>query len=189
MSMTHDITTAAPRWKKPMRKGRGESSGKGKTSGKGHKGSKARGGKYIKRGYEGGQTPIFRRFPKRGFSNVNFTTRYHVINLGDLDTLGANTTVDQAFLVEKGMIPGGGKLGLKVLSEGGLTKTLTVHADKYSRTAYDAITAAGGKALTAKGEAYEFPKEKKKFVQRDDPKKSKKVADAAPAEADKADAK
>src|SRR5688500_14382472 len=85
MSMTHEITAAVPRFKKSQRKGRGESSGRGKTSGRGNKGSKARVGTYIKRGYEGGQTPIFRRFPKRGFSNFNFANRFHIVNLADLD--------------------------------------------------------------------------------------------------------
>lgn len=185
MSMIHNITSVAPRWKKPTRKGRGESSGKGKTSGRGNKGSGARTGTYIKRGYEGGQTPIFRRFPKRGFSNVNFTTRYHVLNLSDLNTLDAGT-YDQAALVEKGLIPSS-DLGLKVLADGEVTKAYTVHADRYSKASYEAITKAGGKALNAKGETYEFPKVKKKFVQREDPKKAKKAADAAPAEAEKKD--
>lgn len=177
MSSIHKITAVAPRWKKATRKGRGESSGKGKTSGRGNKGSGARTGTYIKRGYEGGQTPIFRRFPKRGFSNVNFTVRYHVINLGDLQTAGLSGTVDQAQLIEKGLIPDD-RLPLKVLSDGELKTALTVHADKYSRQAYDGIVKAGGKALNAKGEAYEFPKVKKKFVPREDPKKSKKAAAA-----------
>src|SRR6185369_15939485 len=121
MSMIHDITSSTPRNKRSQRKGRGESSGKGKTSGKGNKGSKARGGKYIKRGYEGGQTPIFRRFPKRGFSNFHFTKRFHVINLGDLQTLEGVTTIDQATLIEKGFVPDD-RLPLKVLSEGELKK-------------------------------------------------------------------
>lgn len=180
--LIHDITTAAPRWKKPMRKGRGESSGKGKTSGKGNKGSKARNGKYIKRGYEGGQTPIFRRFPKRGFSNVNFTIRYNVINLGDLEVFNNGDTVDQAALVEKGMIPDN-KLGLKVLSQGDFSKKLTVKADKYSKTAFEAVTKLGGAAQNIKGETFEFPKVKKKFIPREKPKKG--AAEAAPAEAAK----
>src|ERR1700753_1958428 len=99
MSMTHEITAEAPRNKRSQRKGRGESSGRGKTSGKGNKGSKARVGKYIKRGYEGGQTPLFRRWPKRGFSNVNFANRYHVVNLSQLEEFADGTTVDQAALI------------------------------------------------------------------------------------------
>jgi large subunit ribosomal protein L15 len=177
MAMTHEITSKAPRWKKPTRKGRGESSGKGKTSGRGNKGSGARTGTYIKRGYEGGQTPIFRRFPKRGFSNVNFTTRYHVINLDDLQTLPAGTVVDQVYLAENGYIPGV-KLDLKVLAQGELTKKITIHAAKYSKQAYDSIVKAGGTALNAKGETYEFPKVKTKFVKREPVKKA--AAPAAP---------
>jgi len=79
--MIHEITPLAPRNKRGMRKGRGESSGKGKTSGRGNKGAKARQGTYIKRGHEGGQTPIFRRFPKRGFSNHDFERRYNIVNI------------------------------------------------------------------------------------------------------------
>src|SRR5436305_14859582 len=105
MSMTHEITTGAPRSKAPKRKGRGESSGHGKTSGRGNKGSKARTGKYIKRGYEGGQTPIFKRFPKRGFSNENFERRFHIVNLGDLaEHFDDGATVDAAALIEKGLV-------------------------------------------------------------------------------------
>jgi len=177
MSMIHEITPTAPRWKKPRRKGRGESSGRGKTCGKGNKGSKARGGKYIKRGYEGGQTPIFRRFPKRGFSNVNFTTRYHVINLGDLNVFADGSTVDQAALIEKGLIPGE-RLAVKILAEGELTKKLTVHAGWFSKTAHGAIIKLGGAALNAAGNPFEFPKVKKKFVLRAKVKK----ADGAPPE-------
>lgn len=179
MSTLNDILESAPRWKKPMRKGRGESSGKGKTCGKGNKGSKARNGKYIKRGYEGGQTPIFKRFPKRGFSNVIFTTRYNVLNLQELEALDAGTTVDRAYLVEKGLVPDN-KLGVKVLGHGSLSKKLTVHADWYSRSAHKAITDAGGSAFTSEGKTFEFPKEKKKFVPREKPKKG--AAEAAPAE-------
>src|SRR6476659_2754946 len=104
MSMIHDITAGAPRFKKSQRKGRGESSGRGKTSGRGNKGSKARVGKYIKRTYEGGQTEIYKRFPKRGFSNENFERRYHVVNLSDLgEKFNDGTTIDQAALVEAGL--------------------------------------------------------------------------------------
>jgi large subunit ribosomal protein L15 len=184
-SMIHNITALAPRWKKPTRKGRGESSGKGKTSGKGNKGSKARNGKYIKRGYEGGQTPIFRRLPKRGFSNVNFTTRYHVVNLSDLEAhvdIKAGTIVDQGALIAIGLIPDD-RLGVKILGDGELKKKLTIHAAKYSKSAYDSVIKAGGSALNAKGDTYEFPKVKKKFIPR--PKTAKKAEAAAPAEGDK----
>src|SRR5258706_12267414 len=101
--MIHEVTTGAPRNKLPKRKGRGESSGHGKTSGRGNKGSKARVGKYIKHGYEGGQTPIFKRFPKRGFSNENFDGRFHIVNLADVDEqLVADTTVKHLNMIVKG---------------------------------------------------------------------------------------
>src|SRR3712207_4631529 len=103
MSMIHEITAKAPRNKRSQRKGRGESSGRGKTSGRGGKGASARGGgPYWKPGYEGGQTAIFRRVPKRGFSNDNFERRFHIVNLSDLDTFDAGSTVDAAMLIEKG---------------------------------------------------------------------------------------
>src|SRR5476651_2471245 len=100
MSMVHDITRGAPRSKNTKRKGRGESSGHGKTSGRGNKGSKARVGTYIKPGYEGGQTQIFRRIPKRGFSNENFERRFYVVNLGDLNRFDSGITVDSAVVEE-----------------------------------------------------------------------------------------
>src|SRR3954462_8866377 len=103
MSMTHTIT-AGMRHKRTQRKGRGESSGRGKTSGRGNKGSKARVGKYIRTGYEGGQTEIYKRFPKRGFSNENFERKFHVVNLADLDSQFDNgATVDAAALHQKGL--------------------------------------------------------------------------------------
>src|SRR3954468_1753534 len=105
MSMTHEITTGAPKNKPHKRKGRGESSGHGKTSGRGNKGSKARVGTYIKRGYEGGQTPIYKRLPKRGFSNDNFERRFHIVNIVDLDRFKAGSTVDAAALIDAGLVP------------------------------------------------------------------------------------
>src|SRR5271156_6057404 len=97
-SMIHDITTGLPKNKHRKRKGRGESSGSGKTSGRGNKGSKARVGTYIKRGHEGGQTPIFRRFPKRGFSNYDFQNRFNAVNVSDLNGFKDGTMVDAAAL-------------------------------------------------------------------------------------------
>ncbi len=167
MSMLHEITSTTPRFKKSQRKGRGESSGRGKTSGRGNKGSKARVGTYIKRGYEGGQTPIFRRFPKRGFSNFEFERRFHIVNLLDLERFDNGTTVDAAALKEVGLIPDL-KLPVKILGEGEIKKKLTVVAG-------GKIGKAGGTAQNLKGEAFEFPKPKKKFVPREGAgKKSKK---------------
>src|SRR3954468_14988940 len=104
MAMTHEITVGI-RNKRTQRKGRGESSGRGKTSGKGNKGAKARVGKYVKRGHEHGQTPIYRRLPKRGFSNENFERRFHIVNLADLEQFDHGTIVDSAALVEAGLVP------------------------------------------------------------------------------------
>jgi large subunit ribosomal protein L15 len=170
MSMTHDITPVTPRNKKRMRKGRGEGS-KGKTSGRGGKGASARGGgPYWKRGHEGGQTSIFRRFPKRGFSNHDWANRFHIVNLADLDRFDNGATVDSAALLEAGLIPNE-RHPVKILGEGKLTKKLTIVAGWYSKSAHAAINQAGGAAQNAKGEAFEFPKPKKKFVPREKPAK------------------
>ena len=190
MSMIHEITSTVPRNKLPRRKGRGESSGRGKTSGRGNKGSKARVGKYIKRGYEGGQTPIFRRLPKRGFSNFNFERRFHIVNLLDLEQFEDGAQVDAITLIEAGLVPDG-KQPVKILGEGTITKKLTVSAGWYSKSAFDKITAAGGTAQNAKGEAFVFPKPKKKFIPREPVKKVKKgdAEGEAPAAAPAAEAK
>src|SRR5208337_454243 len=145
------------------RKGRGESSGHGKTSGRGNKGSKARVGTYIKRGHEGGQTPIFRRFPKRGFSNHDFARRFHIVNLSDLNEFKDGTVVDSAVLREAGLVPNSSR-PVKILGEGELSKKLTVQVGWYSKSAHAKIVAAGGAAQNIKGETFEFPKPKKKFV-------------------------
>jgi large subunit ribosomal protein L15 len=175
MSMIHEVTEGATRNKLPKRKGRGESSGHGKTSGRGSKGSKARVGKYIKRGYEGGQTPIFKRFPKRGFSNENFERRFHIVNLRDLDKHFENgATVDAAVLIEKGLVPDD-KWPVKILGEGKVSKKLTIIAGWYSKSAHEQIAKAGGTAQNLKGEAFAFPKPKKIFVPREPVKKAKKV--------------
>jgi large subunit ribosomal protein L15 len=175
MSMIHDITAGSLRNKLRKRKGRGESSGHGKTSGRGNKGSKARVGTYIKRGYEGGQTPIFRRFPKRGFSNFDFARRFSIVNLSELNFFDSGAVVDAAALREVGLVPND-SLPVKVLGEGELTKKLTIQASWYSKSAHSKIAAAGGKALNLKGEAFEFPKPKKKFIPRE-PVKKKIAAD------------
>jgi large subunit ribosomal protein L15 len=183
MSMTHEITTGAPRHKAPKRKGRGESSGHGKTSGRGNKGSKARVGKYIKRGYEGGQTPIFKRFPKRGFSNENFERRFHIVNLQDIEAhFEDGATVDAAALIDKGLVPDT-RQPVKILGQGAISKKLTFIAGWYSKSAHERITQAGGTAQNLKGEAFEFPKPKKKFVPREPVKKAKKGEEAPAAAA------
>ena len=177
--MIHDIVNKVPRNKRPRRKGRGESSGRGKTSGRGAKGAKARQGTYIKRGHEGGQTPIFRRFPKRGFSNFDFENRFHVVNVIELNVFEDGTTVDALALKERGLVPDL-KLPVKILGEGKLTKKLTIVAGWYSKSAHAQIVAVGGTAQSLKGGAFEFPKVKKKFIPRA-PVKKKIEADEAPA--------
>lgn len=125
------------------RLGCGESSGHGKTSGKGHKGQKARSGGSIRLGFEGGQMPLIRRIPKRGFNNAAFKTRYSVINLGELDQFESGTQIDEAFLREKGLIRGRAA-GLKILGNGELTKKLAITASKVSASAQEKIEKAGG---------------------------------------------
>jgi large subunit ribosomal protein L15 len=173
MSMQHQITGAVPRLKGTQRKGRGESSGRGKTCGRGTKGSKARVGTYIRRGYEGGQTQIFLRFPKRGFSNENFERRFYIVNVADLDRFAVGSTVDAVALLDAGLIPDM-KQPVKILGDGELTRKLTVVAGWYSKSAAQKITEAGGAAQNLKGETFEFPKPKKRFVLREVVKESGK---------------
>ena len=128
------------------RLGRGIGSGLGKTSGKGHKGQWARSGGGVRPGFEGGQMPLIRRIPKRGFNN-HFKKVYSIVNLSILESFDANSVVDMEVLNEKGLIKVvKGSVGLKVLGNGTLTKALTVKAAGFSAAAKDAIEKAGGKA-------------------------------------------
>ena len=128
------------------RLGRGIGSGLGKTSGKGHKGQWARSGGGVRPGFEGGQMPLIRRVPKRGFNN-HFKKVYSIVNLSVLEGLEANSVVDMDMLNEKGLIKVlKGSIGLKVLGNGTLTKALTVKAACFSASAKDAIEKAGGTA-------------------------------------------
>lgn len=125
------------------RVGCGESSGHGKTSGRGHKGQKARSGGSIRLGFEGGQMPLIRRMPKRGFNNTAFKKVWGIVNLTHLDVLDAGTVVDEAFLRENGFIRG--KLdGVKVLGHGELTKKLIIKVTAVSASAKEKIEKAGG---------------------------------------------
>ena len=124
--------------------GRGRGSGLGKTSGKGHKGQNARSGGGVRAVFEGGQTPLYRRLPKRGFSNYKFKTTYAVINVSDLNRFDNGTVVSPALLKEVGLIKN--QLdGIKVLGNGELTKKLTVQAHKFSKTAQEKIEKSGSK--------------------------------------------
>jgi large subunit ribosomal protein L15 len=184
MSMIHDVTATVPRYKRRKRKGRGESSGMGKTSGRGTKGAKARQGQPSwKPGHEGGQTPLHRRLPTRGFSNNNFETNWYIINVSDLNRFDDGATVDAAALQQAKLIRDD-RYNVKVLGDGNLSKRLTVVAGWYSKSAHEKITAAGGTAQNLKGEAFQFPKPKKKFVPREQPKKKDKGAAEAPAAAE-----
>ena len=132
-------------FKTRKRVGRGPGSGLGKTSGKGQKGQNARSGGGVRPGFEGGQLPLFRRLPKRGFSNAKFKTVYAVINLSDLNKFEDGAIVTPEILKEMGILKN--QLdGVKVLGNGNLEKKLTVKAHKFSTTAKDAIEKMGGKA-------------------------------------------
>ena len=127
------------------RAGRGSGSGLGKTSGRGQKGQKARSGGSINPVFEGGQLPLYRRLPKRGFSNYPFKKEYAVINLSDLNVFEDGTVVTPALLKERGIVKKQ-LSGIKVLGEGQLEKKLTVQAHKFSKSAIDNINESGSKA-------------------------------------------
>ncbi|OGL44178.1 MAG: 50S ribosomal protein L15 [Candidatus Schekmanbacteria bacterium RBG_16_38_11] len=131
--------------RKVKRVGRGPGSGHGKTSGKGHKGQKARSGGQVHRGFEGGQMPLQRRLPKRGFHNI-FRKEFAVINLKDLEKYEASKEVTPVLLLEDGKISKI-KDGLKILGEGDLSKPLKIYAHKFSQEALKKIEKAGGKAV------------------------------------------
>jgi large subunit ribosomal protein L15 len=135
------------------RLGCGESSGHGKTSGKGHKGQKARSGGSIRLGFEGGQMPLIRRLPKRGFNNAAFHKRYAIVNLDDLNVFKAGTAVNEQLLRESKLVRGH-FVGIKILGDGELKHGLKVEADKISTAAREKIEKAGGTiTLREKGAA------------------------------------
>mgnify|MGYP000924409778 CR=1 FL=1 len=140
----HDLKPAEGSVKTPLRKGRGTGSGLGKTAGRGHKGQKSRSGGGVRPGFEGGQMPLSRRLPKRGFTNI-FAKVYSLVNVSDLDVFEEDTVVTPEMLRETGLVR---KLndGIKVLGDGELTKKLTVQAHKFSKSAIEKIEASGGKA-------------------------------------------
>jgi len=139
-----DLKPAEGSRKKNKRVGRGIGSGHGKTSCKGHKGQKARSGGTKGAGFEGGQMPLQRRIPKRGFKN-RFKIEYAIINLGDIDKIEGVDTITPEILIEKGVIKDL-KNGLKILGEGEILRPLTIQADAFSTSALAKISAAGGKA-------------------------------------------
>ena len=142
----HELSPAAGSSKSAWRKGRGPGSGNGKTAGKGHKGQNARSGGGVRPGFEGGQIPLYRRLPKRGFTNSLFKKEYAIINLETLDKLfNDGDAVSMEVLLEKGIVKKELN-GLKVLGRGEITKKLTVKAAIFSASAKEKIEAAGGKA-------------------------------------------
>ena len=138
-----ELSPAEGSTKEPKRKGRGHATGNGKTAGRGHKGQNARSGGGVRIGFEGGQMPIYRRLPKRGFNNV-FALKYAEINVSDLNKFEDGTVVDAALLKEAGIIK---KTldGIKVLGNGEVSKKVTVKAAKFTEAAKEKIVAAGGK--------------------------------------------
>lgn len=143
MDLSNLQTTPGSR-QSTKRKGRGFGTGVGKTAGRGQKGQKAREGKKVRLGFEGGQMPLFRRMPKRGFNNIS-RKEYAIVNLSDLETkFKDGATVNPVALYEAGLIKQV-KTGVKILGNGSISKKLTITADKFSKTAQAAIEKAGGK--------------------------------------------
>jgi len=142
--MLNDLHPAAGSTKVGKRKGRGIGTGNGKTAGRGHKGQNARAGGGVRIGFEGGQMPLTRRVPKRGFNNI-FAKPLDAVNLYRLDKFDDGATIDKAALLESGILTKC-KYGVKILGVGELTKKLTVRANAFSASAKEKIEAAGGKA-------------------------------------------
>lgn len=147
----HDIHQGIHKRKKRKRVGRGPGSGHGKTSSKGHKGHSSRQGYKQHPLMEGGQMPIIRRVPKRGFSNGTFRKDYAIVNVEALDVFDAGATVNEEALRTAGLVKGRHDDGVKLLGDGELKKPLTVHANKFSESAVKKIEAAGGKAVVLVG--------------------------------------
>ena len=139
----HELSPAAGSTKNVYRKGRGPASGNGKTAGKGHKGQNARSGGGVRPGFEGGQIPLYRKLPKRGFNN-KFATNYAIVNVSALEVFENGAVVDMETLLAKKIIRKSLD-GLKILGNGDLTKSLTVKANIFSASAKEKIEAAGGK--------------------------------------------
>ena len=140
----HELSPAEGSVKAGFRKGRGAGSGNGKTAGKGHKGQNARSGGGVRPGFEGGQLPLYRKLPKRGFNNSRFGNAYAVVNVKSLNKFNDGDVVDCAALLSAGLINTVAD-GVKILGEGELTKKLTVKAAVFSASAKEKIEAVGGK--------------------------------------------
>jgi len=140
----HELKAPAGSTRAPKRKGRGTATGQGKTAGRGMNGQNSRSGGGTRLGFEGGQMPLYRRIPKRGFTNI-WRKEMAIVNVGDLNAFDAGTEVTIELLQQKGLIKKAPH-GLKVLGDGALEKNLTVKANKFSKAAQEAIEKAGGKA-------------------------------------------
>jgi large subunit ribosomal protein L15 len=161
MMRLHNLRPRPGSRRRVKRLGCGESSGHGKTSGKGHKGQKARSGGSIRLGFEGGQMPLIRRLPKRGFNNAAFHKRYALVNLADLNEFKAGTTVNEQLLRESKLVRGH-FAGIKILGDGELKHGLKVEADKVSAGARAKIEKAGGTITLREAQA------RRETVQRED---------------------
>lgn len=140
----HELKAVKGATRAPKRKGRGGASGQGTTAGRGMNGQKSRSGGGVRPGFEGGQMPLYRRIPKRGFTNI-WGDEFTVLNVSDLNRFDEGTTVTPQLLEETGMAKQV-KTGIKILGNGNLEKNLTVQAHKFSKTAVEKIESAGGKA-------------------------------------------
>lgn len=140
----YELKAAEGSTKNPKRKGRGTASGQGKTAGRGSNGQNSRSGGGTRPGFEGGQMPLYRRIPKRGFTNI-FKKQWAVVNIDDLNIFENETVITPELLIESGLIK---KVldGVKVLGDGNLEKKVTIQAHKFSKSAVDKIESAGGKA-------------------------------------------
>ncbi|MDD5134618.1 MAG: 50S ribosomal protein L15 [Phycisphaerae bacterium] len=143
--LNHEITSIAGPKKRIKRLGRGSGSSRGKTCTRGHKGSGSRAGSGGKVGYEGGQLPLYRRLPKRGFSNYRFAVQYEVVNVSQLDRFENGAVVDTKSLFVAGLVRNANSR-VKLLGDGELTKKLDVNVHKFSKTAQDKILSCGGVA-------------------------------------------
>ena len=142
----HELKPAKGAVKAKRRLGRGTATGQGKTAGRGQKGQWSRSGGGVRPGFEGGQMPLMRRLPKRGFRNTIFEKEYSVLNIGQLNEIEPDTVVNLEYLKANKIIKKIGKDGLKILGDGEFNNKLTVQAAKFTKTAIEKIEAAGGKA-------------------------------------------
>jgi large subunit ribosomal protein L15 len=175
MIRLHNMRTRPGSKHRVKRLGCGESSGHGKTSGKGHKGQKARSGGSIRLGFEGGQMPLIRRLPKRGFNNAAFHKNYAVVNLSDLASFKEGTVINEQVLREQKMLRGNGA-GLKILGDGELKHALTIEADKISASARNKIEKAGG-SVTLRQKRVQGPRDAEQPAPADETAEAKSTAE------------